>query len=100
MMLLTLLPIFGYGPLRKVGHFFGMLVMMTLLVLVGMLTLFALRDDQHPILMGLWPNHNPEEIEKAKAFRHSVEDAEVLAKRACQLAMAGTPVEGGHFLMR
>lgn len=101
MLLLALLPLFGFGPMRKIGHFFGMLVMMTLLILVGMLTLFALRDDKPDgILWGLLKNHDKEEIEKAEKYQHSVHDAEILAKRACQLAMDGTPVEGGHWLIR
>src|SRR5262249_35157479 len=96
MLLLTLLPIFGYGPMRRIGHFFGMLVMMTLLVMVGGLTLFALRDDSPDgILFGLLKNTDEKEIEKAVHFRHSLHDAEEKAKRACQLAMNGTPVEGG-----
>lgn len=101
MLLLTLLPLFGYGPMRKFGHFFGLLVMMTLLILVGMLTLFALRDDAPDgILGGMLKNTSEKDIEKAKAFQHSVHDAEILAKRACQMAMEGTPVEGGHLLIR
>jgi quinol-cytochrome oxidoreductase complex cytochrome b subunit/mono/diheme cytochrome c family protein len=101
MLLLTLLPLFGYGPMRKIGHFFGMLVMMTLLILVGMLTLFALRDDSPDgILWGMLKNTDEKAIEIADHHQKAVRKAEVLAKRACQLATDGTPVEGGHVLIR
>jgi quinol-cytochrome oxidoreductase complex cytochrome b subunit/mono/diheme cytochrome c family protein len=101
MLLLTLLPLFGYGPMRKIGHFFGMLVMMTLLILVGTLTLFALRDDSPDgILWGMLKNSDDKAIEIADHHQQAVRKAEVLAKRACQLAMDGTPVEGGHVLIR
>jgi quinol-cytochrome oxidoreductase complex cytochrome b subunit/cytochrome c2 len=101
MLLLTLLPLFGYGPMRKFGHFLGVLVIMTLLILVGMLTLFALRDDsEHGILWGTLKNTETKDIEKAHTFEKSVKEAEALAKRACQMAMDGTPVEGGHVLLR
>jgi ubiquinol-cytochrome c reductase cytochrome b subunit len=100
-LLLILLPLFGYGPFRKIGHFLGMLVMMTLLILVGMLTLFALRDDNPDgILWGLLKNTDPKALDYAKHHQEGVEKAELLAKRACQLAMHGTPVEGGHMLIR
>jgi quinol-cytochrome oxidoreductase complex cytochrome b subunit len=101
MLLLTLLPLFGYGPMRKIGHFFGMLVMMTLMILVGMLTLFALRDDSPDgILWGMLKNSDNEAIKFAVHHQEEVRKAEDLAKRACQLAMDGTPVEGGHVLIR
>ena len=101
MVLLSALPLFGYGRMRKFGHFFGVLVIMTLLILVGMLTLFALRDDApNGILWGMIKNNNPDDIKKAEDFQESVHEAEAKAKRACQLAMDGTPVEGGHVLLR
>jgi ubiquinol-cytochrome c reductase cytochrome b subunit len=101
MLLLTLLPLFGYGPTRKIGHFFGMLVMMTLLILVCVLTLFALRDDSPDgILWGILKNSDQKAIEIADHHQEEVRKAEFLAKRACQLAMDGTPVEGGHVLIR
>lgn len=100
--LLVLLPLFGYGGLRKVGHFFGLFVMVALLVMVGLLTLKALDDDRPDgILWGIMKNTNDEEgIEKAKKHQHSVHDAEAKARRACELAMPGSPVDGGHMLIR
>jgi quinol-cytochrome oxidoreductase complex cytochrome b subunit/cytochrome c2 len=101
MLLLTLLPLFGYGQMRKIGHFFGVLVIMTLFIMVGMLTLFALRDDSPDgVLGGLVKNTDPKAVEHAEHHQKEVHKAEILAKRACQLAMDGTPVEGGQFLLR
>jgi quinol-cytochrome oxidoreductase complex cytochrome b subunit/mono/diheme cytochrome c family protein len=106
MLVLFLLPLFGIGPLRKVGHFFGMLFVVTLLIVVGLLTLRALDDDRPDgILWGLMKDKSdsPEAKkarEKAEDFQHKQHEAEILAKRACQLAMPGAPVEGGHFLIR
>jgi len=101
MLLLALLPLFGYGPLRTFGHFLGMLVVMTLFILVGILTLFALRDDSPDgILWGLLKNNEEKAVEYAERHQKSVKEADVLAKRAANIAMAGTPVEGGHMAMR
>lgn len=158
MLVLTLLPVFGWGPMRKFGHFFGILFVVTLLTLVSMLTLKALMDDTSTglkipytaiptaILFALaWigpfrrmigtlgnlivivlivvcggvtaflftkpkaerepfcftlKNSDKDLIKKAKNFEHGVEEAEYLAKRACEAAMPGTPVEGGHMMMR
>ena len=105
MILLVLLPLFGIGPLRKFGHFFGILVMFFLLAGAGLLTLKAFDDDSPDgILWGVMKTKEGKEaedaIKKAENFVHSVHDAEELAQRACQLAMAGSPVEGGHYLIR
>lgn len=102
MVLLFLLPLFGIGSMRKFGHFFGILVMVTLFVLVGMLTLKSLDDDRPDgILWGIMKNKNDEAaVKKAADFQHKVHEAEKLARRACQLGMDGTPVVGGHFLIR
>src|ERR1051325_10492848 len=45
MVLLVLLPLLGYGPLRKLGHFVSVLFLTVLFVMVGLLTLKALDDD-------------------------------------------------------
>jgi len=64
-------------------------------------------DDDRPdgVLWGvLKPYGNVETPEKAKekaeGFQKNVHHAEELARRACQLAMDGVPVDGGHFLIR
>jgi ubiquinol-cytochrome c reductase cytochrome b subunit len=106
MVVLFLLPMFGIGSMRKVGHFFGMLFMVTLLVVVGLLTLKALDDDKpNGILWGIMKDKSDSEDAKkarvkAEDFQHKLHEAEILARRACQLAMPGAPVEGGHFLIR
>ena len=99
--ILILLPLFGIGPMRKVGHYFGVLVIMTLFIMVGMLTLLALKDDEPDgVLWGMVKHTDEKALDKAKAHQHSVHEAEEAAKRACQLAMAGVPVDGGHVLLR
>jgi ubiquinol-cytochrome c reductase cytochrome b subunit len=99
--LLALLPLLGYGPLRKFGHFVGILVVVALIICAGLLTGKALMDDRpEGIVFGLLKNSDPKLLKDAEEFQKSVHAAEVKAKRACQLAMAGTPVEGGHMLMR
>src|SRR5262245_7788140 len=44
-LLLAILPLLGYGPMRRFGHVFGVLVVTGLLVGVGTLTCLALADD-------------------------------------------------------
>ncbi len=105
MMILFLLPLLGFGPVRKLGHFVGIVFLTVLFVMVGLLTLKALDDDQpEGILGGIMKTGDEEtrkkEKEKAEKFQHDVHEAEIKAKRACQLAMGGTHVEGGHVLLR
>jgi ubiquinol-cytochrome c reductase cytochrome b subunit len=107
MVLLFLLPLLGYGGMRKFGHFFGILVMFALVGAAGLLTLLALaQDSPEPILFGLVGNKkdgteaSEKRIHEAKAFQDKVEKAQVLAKRAADLAMAGVPEEGGRWLLR
>jgi quinol-cytochrome oxidoreductase complex cytochrome b subunit len=106
MLVLFLLPLFGVGPLRIVGRFIGIVFVLVLLGGVGFLTLKALDDDvPEGILWGvLKPYANVETPEKAKekaeGFQHAVHEAHFKAQRACQLAMDGVPVDGGHFLIR
>src|SRR6202030_3582295 len=84
-LLLALLPLFGYGPFRKFGHFLGILVMLTLFILVGLLTAKDLDDDKpEGILGGIMKNKEDKKgIESAKKFQESVAEAEELAQRAC-----------------
>ena len=102
MVLLVLLPLFGIGPLRKFGYFFGILVMLAILGGAAFLTLQALDDDRPDgILWGVMKDKSDEKaIKKAEGFQHAVHEAEALAARACELAMNGSPVDGGHFLIR
>jgi ubiquinol-cytochrome c reductase cytochrome b subunit len=101
MLLLTILPLLGYGMFRKFGHAVGILVMVMLLVMVALLTVKAFMDDTpEGLLGGLLKNKEEKAIKDAEKFQKSVEAAEELAQRACQLAMEGTPVEGGHRVIR
>jgi quinol-cytochrome oxidoreductase complex cytochrome b subunit/mono/diheme cytochrome c family protein len=53
MLLLIILPLLGYGAMRRVGHAFGVLVMTTLVIGVLALTSLALGDDmEDPV--GRW----------------------------------------------
>jgi len=119
LLLLVLLPLFGIGPLRKVGHFLGIIVIMSLLGAVAILTILSFAEDSpEPILFGAVGNHaivddqgklddrDPvakevnDKVRKAKKFVHDTEHAHQMAKRAAQLAMDLIPVEGGQALLR
>lgn len=118
MLLLFLLPLFGIGRLRKFGHAFGILVVISLIGAAGMLMVLAkIEDSPDPLLYGLIGNKavwkdkekgeldeespiNDEKIKKAADFQHKVHAAEGLARRAAQLAMDGVPVEGARELIR
>jgi ubiquinol-cytochrome c reductase cytochrome b subunit len=99
MVLLFLLPLLGYGPMRKFGHFFGVLVMMSLLGGVVLLTAMALIDDS-PYLLEKVGDKDAKKLEKAQQFQNSVEHAEKNARRAANLAMAGVPQDGARVLLR
>ncbi len=94
--LLFLLPLLGYGRMRKFGHFMGVLVVVALLAGVGILTALALADDSStPYPLGLGGGS-----ERAKDLRNQFEKAEAQARRAVQLASQGIPEEGGRYLLR
>jgi len=93
---LFLLPLFGYGKMRPFGHFLGIVVVVSLLIGVGLLTLLALADDSvKPFPLGLGGG-----TEKAKDLHHRFEQAEAEAGRAVQLASRGIPEEGARYLLR
>ena len=116
---LFLLPLFGYGRMRKFGHFVGILAVVVVLGSAGVLTVLAFADDaEEPLLFG-WPNRTPilnakgevdlenpvakahnDKINKARSHQHRVHEAEKEARRAVQLASAGIPEEGGRELLR
>jgi ubiquinol-cytochrome c reductase cytochrome b subunit len=120
MALLFVLPLLGYGAMRKFGHWVGVLVVGSLLVCVGGLTLLALADDSPEYApqvvhwLGTYDRTEAEEQgipkakelaeerarKKAKQFVEKVADAEKLATRAAQLAMAGVPDNGARTLLR
>jgi quinol-cytochrome oxidoreductase complex cytochrome b subunit/mono/diheme cytochrome c family protein len=157
MLLLTLLPLFGYGPMRIVGRIFGILVMVALLGGILVLIVLALRDDEpggvfvphyyaagllllpviayfvvRPLYRGLagpaaavtflacaaglmaslyggqfqdelWlhvVHTEAKALGRAKSFQDDVTLAEGPAKRSVQMAMTGTPVDGGAWMLR
>lgn len=101
--LLILLPLLGYGRMRKFGHFIGVLFVVVLLGGAAALTVLAIADDS----VEPFPFGKPEpfqlsdkSVELRKSFHHSVEEAEKDAKRAVQVASKGIPVEGARQMMR
>ncbi len=85
-LLLFILPLLGYGRMRKFGHAFGIIVVVALLNAIGMLTLLALRED----LAG----------PKAEEFQTQMKDAEKHAVRAVNVAKDGIPASGARDLLR
>ncbi|MEI7685115.1 MAG: cytochrome b N-terminal domain-containing protein [Planctomycetota bacterium] len=100
---LLLLPLLGYGRMRKFGHFVGIVFVTALLGGAAALTVLAIADDTvEPFPFG---KAEPFElsrldVEKRKSFHHNVEIAEQEAKRAVQVAARGIPVEGARQMMR
>jgi ubiquinol-cytochrome c reductase cytochrome b subunit len=81
--LLFLLPLLGYGRMRKFGHWFGVIAVVCVLCGAGILTLLALREDS-----------------ANERFQKDVVDATVKGKRAVELARDGIPAEGAVQLLR
>jgi quinol-cytochrome oxidoreductase complex cytochrome b subunit/mono/diheme cytochrome c family protein len=90
-LVLFLLPLFGPGPLRKAGHFLGVLIVMSLLASVVFLTFLAIVDDSPKTILGF----EPRSVEEARKHVEDTAEAEVLARRAVNLAFANVPDEGG-----
>jgi quinol-cytochrome oxidoreductase complex cytochrome b subunit/mono/diheme cytochrome c family protein len=120
MALLAILPLLGFGPMRKFGYWISVIVIVALFLCVGGLTLLALADDspeyapQAAKLLGVYAEKDAEKhgVEKAKEMaqeraREKAEEfvkktaaAEVKATRAANLAMAGVPDTGATTLLR
>jgi ubiquinol-cytochrome c reductase cytochrome b subunit len=120
MVLLFLLPLLGFGALRKFGHAIGLVVLIAMLLLVGVLTALAFADDspEYAPQVAKWlgtlddkdaKEHGADKAremsqekarKKAKDFQESVEKAEEKASRAATLAMAGIPDDGARRLLR
>ena len=112
LLLLFVLPLLGYGRMRKFGHVFGIMVVVALLAAVAGLTFLAIVDDSvEPVLgfkagdkvLGIGPKDEKaadEARHKAEKFQHDREAAEKEAHRAIQLAHQGIPQEGAVLLLR
>lgn len=87
LLLLALLPLLGYGRMRKFGHAFGVLVLVLLIAAVITLTGLAIAQDRAP-------------TEAARTFRKELVAADALAHRSIQLAADGIPAEGPVLLLR
>jgi ubiquinol-cytochrome c reductase cytochrome b subunit len=86
-LVLVLLPLLGMGRLRTFGHAAGFVVISLTLLSIGALTVLAIAEDNA-------------DTADARTIRQEKADAEVLAKRAIQLAGRGIPQEGAVYLLR
>lgn len=82
MLLLFILPLLGYGRMRAFGHFFGVMVVVALLISVAMLTYQAIDADK-----------------KDSSFQEKSEAQEALARRVVQIG-GKIPEEGAKYLLR
>jgi ubiquinol-cytochrome c reductase cytochrome b subunit len=96
MVILILLPLFGYGRMRPFGHALGVIVVVALIGGVATLTFLAMVDDSTEPILGF----STTDKDKAKDFRDRLEVAEKEAQRAVQLAYFGIPQEGARELLR
>ncbi|HEV8062294.1 MAG TPA: cytochrome b N-terminal domain-containing protein [Gemmataceae bacterium] len=87
LILLALLPLLGFGRMRKFGHVFGVFVVVLILTGAATLTGLALQADHA-------------DTQSAKLLRQEQEEAERLATRAVNLAHAGVPADGATLLLR
>lgn len=87
LLLLAVLPLLGYGRMRRFGHVFGVLVVVGLLAAASTLTGLAIRADRA-------------DTPAARTLRAEQEVAEAMARRAVQLAQQGVPAEGAVLLLR
>jgi ubiquinol-cytochrome c reductase cytochrome b subunit len=92
--LLFLLPLLGYGRMRKFGYCVGVLVVVTLLGGAGVLTFLAVADDSQTPILGMGGS------KKAKELHQEFAKAAVSARRAVNLAGAGIPEAGARELLR
>jgi len=106
MVLLFILPLLGFGAMRKFGHFFGIFVVVALLLGVGLMTFLAIADDnadqewaQSSAGM-LWGDNLEKKAAAAKGLRKEFEVAHHAAKRAVNLASDGIPDTGARDLLR
>ncbi len=103
--LLFVLPLLGYGRMRRFGHGVGVVVVSALLLGAATMTGLALWDDRRPEdftedQVKALPDLAKKDYERRKLFHDKLADAEVYAQRAVQRAQDGIPVEGPMFLLR
>ncbi len=104
--LLLLLPLFGFGKMRPVGYWVGVLVMVLLLAgAIGLTLLAFAADSPHWApkaveYLGGTAKEQEKAKEAAEEFDDKVHKAHKLAERAARLAMAGVPDEGARQLLR
>jgi ubiquinol-cytochrome c reductase cytochrome b subunit len=118
--LLLILPLLGFGRMRRFGHVVSILVVLGLLGGAAALTLIAMQEDSVEDVVPT-PNldflplsdEQKQEVhdfkfipltdkqrKNARAYQHRAEVAHHEAKRAVELAMAGNPVDGSRELVR
>lgn len=95
-LLLFLLPLLGYGRMRKFGHFVGVVAVVALLAGVGVLTCLAMADDEPKGFL----NFPCDDVGKAEKFQEDLVKASKEAGRAVNLARQGIPEEGARELLR
>ena len=105
-LLLFLLPVFGYGRMRNFGYWFGVIVMVLLLLGAAVLTVLAFAADSPEWaptaarLEGKSEEDQKKAGESAADLHKKMEKAHVKSKRAAQLAMSGVPDDGARQLLR
>jgi len=86
-LVLFVVPLLGYGRMRKFGYWFGIVLIVGLLTSVATLTYLALASDAA-------------DTPEAKLLQGEKSKAHERAARAIQLAGDGVPAEGAHMLLR
>ena len=87
LVLLALLPLLGYGRMRKFGYVVGVVVVVSILAGAAVMTGLALAADRA-------------DTENGQTFRNEQAAAEVMARRAVTLAHEGIPADGAVHLLR
>jgi ubiquinol-cytochrome c reductase cytochrome b subunit len=106
--ILFILPFLGVGKLRPLGHLLAVLFVIALLGGAAYLTAQAWIEDQRKDALEKPPYSTLKNLvagkrydaEKADHFQDEMDAADVRAKRAVQLAGAGSPAAGSRLLLR
>ena len=120
LLLLLILPLLGFGRMRRFGHVVSILVVLGLLGGAAALTLIAMQEDEvedviptpNVEFLPLSPEQKQQvldfkfipmsekKLKDAEGFKHREHVAHEEAKRAVELAMSGNPVDGSRELLR